>query len=79
MSVRNRKSRLAGEPGVFVKRYGRAAQKHSDPNDRRYDHDIERTMTRLPPADLSDLLADGDDSESEVGAAPGSVHARRTP
>lgn len=77
MSSRNRQSRLAGELGVFLMRYGRNTQKHVDPNDRRDDHDVERTMTRLSPAALSDLLADDDDREDD--AAAGSADPRRTP
>lgn len=77
MSLRNRKSRLAGALGVFVKRYRRKAQKHHDPNDRRYDHDVERTMLRLSPADLSDLLADADASADDAEA--GFAEVRRTP
>ncbi|KER74290.1 MULTISPECIES: hypothetical protein [Burkholderia] len=77
MSLRNRKSRLAGALGVFVKRDGRKAQKHHDPNDRRYDHDVERTMLRLSPADLSDLLADDDASADDAEA--GFAEVRRTP
>ncbi|HIH2746290.1 hypothetical protein L3V59_31755 [Burkholderia aenigmatica] len=77
MSIRNRKSRLAGALGVFVKHYGRRAQKHLDPNDRRYDHDVERTMRRLSPADLSDLLADDDASADDADA--GFADVKRTP
>ncbi|WP_175965577.1 hypothetical protein [Burkholderia sp. BCC0322] len=71
MIARNRRNRLAGALGVFVKRYGRNAQKHLDPNDRRHDHDVERTMRRLSPADLSDLLAgdDGSAADDESGFA----------
>ncbi|WP_175884618.1 hypothetical protein [Burkholderia sp. BCC0044] len=65
MRIGNRPSRLAGELGLFVKQYGRNAQKHLDPNDRRYDRDTERVMRRLSPADLSDLLADDDETEDE--------------
>ncbi|WP_423395270.1 hypothetical protein [Burkholderia sp. LMG 21824] len=77
MIARNRKSRLAGAFGVFVKRYGRKAQKHLDPNDRRHGHDVERTMRRLSPADLSDLLAgdDGSAADDECGFA----EVRRAP
>ncbi|RQZ87744.1 hypothetical protein DF053_16015 [Burkholderia cepacia] len=77
MSIRNRTSRLAGALGVFVKRYGRKAQKHLDPNDRRYDHDVERAMRRMSPADLSDLLAGDDDTANDTRA--GFADARRTP
>ncbi|VWB63861.1 hypothetical protein BLA14095_02869 [Burkholderia lata] len=79
MIPRNRKSRLAGALGVFVKRYGRKAQKRLDPNDRRYDHDVERTMRRLSPADLSDLLADADGSADDAEAEAGFADARHTP
>ncbi|EMD9440018.1 hypothetical protein VXE32_004045 [Burkholderia cepacia] len=77
MSIRNRTSRLAGALGVFVKRYGRKAQKHFDPNDRRYDRDVERAMRRMSPADLSDLLAGDDDTANDTRA--GFADARRTP
>ncbi|MBN3832047.1 hypothetical protein [Burkholderia sp. Ac-20344] len=77
MSIRSRKSRRAGAPGVFVKCDGRKAQPHLAPNDRRYDHDVERTMRRWPPADLSGLLADADDSAN--AAVAGFADARRTP
>ncbi|MEN2468933.1 MULTISPECIES: hypothetical protein [Burkholderia] len=77
MSIRNRQSRLAGELGVFVQRDGRRAQKHVDPNDRRYDHDVERTIARLSPAALSDLLAG--DHFSEDDDATGSADTRRIP
>ncbi|WP_412025305.1 hypothetical protein [Burkholderia cepacia] len=68
---------MAGELGVFVQRYGRRAQKHVDPNDRRYDHDVKRTIARLSPAALSDLLAG--DNFSEDDDATGSADMRRSP
>ncbi|WP_240674490.1 hypothetical protein [Burkholderia stabilis] len=68
---------MAGELGVFVQRDGRRAQKHVDPNDRRYDHDVERAMTRLSPTALSDLLAG--DHFSEDDDATGSADMRRSP
>ncbi|WP_175890594.1 hypothetical protein [Burkholderia cepacia] len=77
MSIRNRTSRLAGALGVFVKRYARKAQKHLDPNDCRYDRDVERAMRRMSPADLSDLLAGDDDTANDLRA--GFADTRRTP
>ncbi|CAB3753660.1 hypothetical protein B7G54_21090 [Burkholderia puraquae] len=80
MSIRNRKSRQAGALGalgVLVKRDGRKARKRLAPNDRRYDHDVERTMRRLSPADLSNQLADTDDGAD--AAAAGFADVRRTP
>ncbi|KVG64497.1 hypothetical protein [Burkholderia pseudomultivorans] len=69
MSIKTRKSRLAGELGVFIQRYGRKAQKQFDPNDRRYDHDVERAMRRLSPADLSDLIS-GDTEDDAPDESP---------
>lgn len=77
MSIRNRTSRLAGALGVFVKRYGRKAQKHLAPNDRRYDRDVERAMRRMSPGDLSALLAGDDDTANDLRA--GFADTRRTP
>ncbi|EMN5129716.1 hypothetical protein RVV79_002824 [Burkholderia contaminans] len=79
MIPRNRTSRLAGTLGVFVKPYGRNAQKPLDPNDRRYDHDVVRTMRRLSPADLSDPLADDDGHADGAEAKAGFADVRRTP
>ncbi|MBY4868960.1 hypothetical protein [Burkholderia anthina] len=49
----------------------RKARQNPDPNDRRYDHDVERAMRRLSAADLSDQLADKgkDQDEDENDAA----------
>jgi hypothetical protein len=41
---------------TFVQEYGRKAQKHSEPNDRRYDRDIERAIKHLRPEQLDRLL-----------------------
>lgn len=70
MSVGSRQSRLAGEPDVFVKQYGRKARKPLDPNDRRDDHDVERAMRRLSAADRSDLLADEGEDEGADANRP---------
>ncbi|VWC35225.1 hypothetical protein BLA23254_06594 [Burkholderia lata] len=77
MSIGNRTSRRAGTLGVFVKRYGRNAQTPLEPNDRRDDHDVERTMRRLSPADRSDPPADDDGSADDAEA--GFADARRMP
>ncbi|BCF96236.1 hypothetical protein PPGU19_008050 [Paraburkholderia sp. PGU19] len=58
MTAETKKTRLVRELACFVQRYGRKAQKRGDPNDRQYDKKLEKTMRRLPPTDLSDLLSD---------------------
>ncbi|WP_240687918.1 hypothetical protein [Burkholderia sp. SRS-25] len=62
-----------------MKPYGRNAQKPLDRNDRRYDHDVVRTMRRLSPADLSDLLATDDGHADDAEAKVGFTDVRRTP
>ncbi|OXI95349.1 MULTISPECIES: hypothetical protein [Burkholderia] len=83
MIPRNRRSRLARALGAFVKHDGRDAQKPHGQNDRRDDRDVERTLRRVSPADLSDLLADADgsadDAETEAEAEAGFADVRRTP
>ena len=63
MSSKRSQSALAGKLAVFVQQYKRKAHKGWDPNDRRYDRDIEDMMKRMKPEELSDLLAEGADEE----------------
>ena len=46
---------------VFVRQYGRKAQKGTEPNDRRYDADVERVVKRMDPATLDRLLRDDEE------------------
>jgi hypothetical protein len=48
-----------------MKKYGR--KKHpnrSDPNDRGYDHELERELKRLSPEELDDLLHEDSEGDS---------------
>ena len=45
----------------FVRQYGRKAVKGSDPNDRRYDRGVEKSVKRMRPEKLDRLLHDDDD------------------
>lgn len=56
-----KRARLAGELPVFVKRYARKAQKGIEPNDRRYDREIEKKVKQIKPEDLDRLLHDETD------------------
>ena len=56
MSKRGKK--LRQELTLFLQRYARKAQKHRDPNDRRYDRKIAAIVRRLRPEDLERLLQD---------------------
>jgi hypothetical protein len=70
VDVSRRRNRLHAEIGGFMKKYGK--KKHPnrwDPNDRQIDHELERELKRLSPAEFDELLH-GDpeaDSDSTVG------------
>ena len=56
------RKQLARDLGQFLRLYQRKAQKGVEPNDRRYDHDVERILQRLKPEDL-DTLLNGEEDE----------------
>lgn len=56
MTSKCKKSRLAGELGLFMRQYARKAQASSDPNDRRYDRKLEKKMKRLSPVESFSAL-----------------------
>jgi hypothetical protein len=65
VDVSRRRKRLSAEVGGFMKKYGR--KKHpnrSDPNDRGYDHELERELKRLSPEELDDLLHEDSEGDS---------------
>ncbi|WP_133645632.1 hypothetical protein [Paraburkholderia flava] len=64
MTSKRAKSRLAGELGRFVQQYARKAQAW-EPNDRQYDHKLERKMKRLSAVDLSNLLTGAEEDASD--------------
>ncbi|WP_322033150.1 hypothetical protein [Paraburkholderia sp. J76] len=58
MSTNRKQIRLAGELGCFVqKRYARKARNIYKPNDRRHVRRTEKTLRKLRPEELSDLLS----------------------
>jgi hypothetical protein len=48
---------------IFVKQWGRKAQKRSEPNDRSYDRAVERRIKRMKPERLDDLIRDDSGGE----------------
>jgi len=56
-----KRGKLAEEVQLFVKQYGRKAQKGLEPNDRRYDGKIETRVKQMHPEDLDRLLRDGEE------------------
>ncbi|CDX55518.1 hypothetical protein MPL3365_200109 [Mesorhizobium plurifarium] len=43
---------------LFAKQYGRKAQRNTEPNDRRYDREIEAEIKRMRPDTLDTLIRD---------------------
>jgi hypothetical protein len=60
-NVDQKRALKAADLRVFVRQYGRKAQKRTEPNDRRYDTDIERIVKRMDPATLDRLLCDDEE------------------
>jgi hypothetical protein len=52
----NRKQRLQGQLGTFLRQYGRKRTPGHDPNDRRYRRKLEREIKRMDPRDLDELM-----------------------
>ncbi len=62
-SKRTRK--LEGDIGAFLKQYKRKAHAGWDPNDRRYDRELEEKIKHMSPEELNDLMYGSDDDELE--------------
>jgi hypothetical protein len=56
-----KRARAANTVRLFAKQYGRKAQKGIEPNDRRYDRKIERTVRHMKPDKLDKLLHGDED------------------
>ena len=50
--------RLEGAIGSFVQQYARKRHAGHDPNDRRYDRNIEKKIRHMKPDELSRLMSD---------------------
>jgi hypothetical protein len=46
---------------LFAQQYGRKAQKGVEPNDRRFDEKVEKSVKRMNPEALDELLRDGEE------------------
>ena len=56
LTAEEKQARTAGEAAKFVQQYARKARSGLDPNDRRYDRDIEARIKRMNPEELDRLL-----------------------
>ncbi|MGZ6042872.1 MAG: hypothetical protein ACXWKW_11830 [Asticcacaulis sp.] len=63
MNLRDKKTLKAEQIRLFVQQYARKAQKGVEPNDRRYDRELEKDIKRMRPDELDELLRLGETDE----------------
>ena len=56
-----RRSLKSAEVAVFIRQYGRKAQKGIEPNDRRFNEDVERLVKQMDPVELDRLLREDEE------------------
>jgi hypothetical protein len=62
---------LEGEIGAFVRQYARKKHAGHDPNDRRYDRELERRIKRMDPLELDlPMRGESDDVTPAARARP---------
>jgi hypothetical protein len=57
----DRRAAKAAAVQLFAQQYGRKAQKGVEPNDRRFDEKVEKSVKRMNPEALDELLRDGEE------------------
>lgn len=62
-NVEQKRALKAGALHRFVQQYARKAQKSGEPNDRRYDREVEQTVKRMKPELLDRLLRSDDEQD----------------
>jgi len=60
LNAQERKEHRAGELVLFVRQYGRKAQRGVEPNDRKYSRKTARKIKALKPTVVDALLRDDD-------------------
>jgi hypothetical protein len=61
LNIDQKRALKAAAVSVFVQRYGKKAQRGVEPNDRRYDRDVERALKQLKPDALDSLMRDDEE------------------
>jgi len=56
-----KRSLRAADVAVFVRQYGRKAQKGIEPNDRRFNEDVERAVKRMDPTVFDGLMREDEE------------------
>jgi hypothetical protein len=61
LNAERKRALKAAAVSVFVRQYGRKAQRGVEPNDRRYSRDIEKALKQLRPEELDALMRDDEE------------------
>ena len=61
LNAAQKRALKAADLAMFSKRYGRKAQKFTEPNDRWYSRDLEKAAKAMRPEDLDRLMRDDED------------------
>jgi hypothetical protein len=61
LNVGERRALKTADISVFIRQYGRKAQRGVEPNDRRYDERLARRIRQVKPVDLDSLIRDDED------------------
>jgi hypothetical protein len=61
LNVDQKRAMKAATVSLFVQQYSRKAQRGVEPNDRRYDRDLEKALKQLKPEALDALIRDDEE------------------
>jgi len=66
--VSKRTQRIAGEIDLFIRQYARKRVAGQDPNDRRYDRNLEQHIRHMKPEELDALMREEPKPAKGIGA-----------
>ena len=63
MKAHEKEQRLAAATARYLRQIGRKAQKGVEPNDRKFDRELDEKLSRMRPEDVDALFRGGSDEE----------------
>jgi hypothetical protein len=61
LNAERKRALKAAAVSLFMRQYGRKAQRGVEPNDRRYSREVEMALKQLKPAELDSLMRDDEE------------------
>jgi hypothetical protein len=61
LNLDEKRARRTGELADFVQRYARKARRSGDPNDRRFDRDVQGAIKRMPALELDRVMREDEE------------------